>query len=420
MEALFGPTLKGKDGDVSTSTALAGKVVGIYFSAHWCPPCRGFTPKLVESYNTMKAAGKNFEIVFVSSDNDEAGFDEYYGEMPWLALPFSDREKKGALSKKFGCRGIPMFVVVDEEGKTIVKDGRTAVTNDPAGANFPWRPKSVHELLGDTFRGPGGESVGKAALAGKTLALYFSAHWCPPCQGFTPVLAKVYKDMKASGRDDFEFVFISSDKDETQFNSYHDEMPWLALPFSKRDEKSKLSALFEVEGIPSLITIDPEGRVINKSARGGAGSPDAATTFPWAPKPSEELSATVECNGFDVNEKPALIVLCDGCDDAVKASAKTALEGVAAEHAAETKGREEGPELIFFTATADSGPVPQVKKLCGQPEGATSTPVFLLLDIPDDGGYYAVTPEEVTVASIKALMADYRAKSLPRQQMQRG
>ena len=59
-------------------------MVGIYFSAHWCPPCRGFTPKLVESYNTMKAAGKNFEIVFVSSDNDEAGFDEYYGAGPLI------------------------------------------------------------------------------------------------------------------------------------------------------------------------------------------------------------------------------------------------------------------------------------------------------------------------------------------------
>ena len=35
MEELFGPTLTGKSGPVSTATALKGKVVGIYFSAHW-------------------------------------------------------------------------------------------------------------------------------------------------------------------------------------------------------------------------------------------------------------------------------------------------------------------------------------------------------------------------------------------------
>jgi hypothetical protein len=34
---MFGDTLRGKDGvEVNTIDALAGKVVGVYFSAHWC------------------------------------------------------------------------------------------------------------------------------------------------------------------------------------------------------------------------------------------------------------------------------------------------------------------------------------------------------------------------------------------------
>lgn len=89
---------------MATDLALADcDAVGLYFSAHWCGPCRGFTPKLVETYNTMKDAGKKFEIVFASSDRDEAAFDEYFGEMPWLALPYDDAGKasKAALSKKF-------------------------------------------------------------------------------------------------------------------------------------------------------------------------------------------------------------------------------------------------------------------------------------------------------------------------------
>ena len=35
MEELFGPTLTSKSGDVKTTDALKGKVVGLYFSAHW-------------------------------------------------------------------------------------------------------------------------------------------------------------------------------------------------------------------------------------------------------------------------------------------------------------------------------------------------------------------------------------------------
>ena len=70
---LIGDTLSSKAGSVSAD-ALSGKTVGIYFSAHWCPPCRGFTPKLAEAYQKLKANGKELEIVFVSSDRDQHSF----------------------------------------------------------------------------------------------------------------------------------------------------------------------------------------------------------------------------------------------------------------------------------------------------------------------------------------------------------
>ena len=44
--------------------------VGLYFSAHWCGPCRSFTPRLVEGYRERAGAGKALEgkmdIIFVS------------------------------------------------------------------------------------------------------------------------------------------------------------------------------------------------------------------------------------------------------------------------------------------------------------------------------------------------------------------
>ena len=59
--------------------------------------------------------------------------------MPWKALPYSDRDTKAALSKKYKVRGIPTFVVVDAKtGETITTEGREAVGSDPDGESFPW------------------------------------------------------------------------------------------------------------------------------------------------------------------------------------------------------------------------------------------------------------------------------------------
>jgi len=140
---------KGKDKkitEVSAST-LKGKTVGIYFSAHWCPPCRIFTPELIKTYNTLLTSKKPFEIIYVSSDKGDKEFEEYYESMPWMSIPYSDEDRRTALNSRFGVEGIPTLAIVDyDSGLTITKDGREAVSSDPTGQEFPWTPKPVNEL----------------------------------------------------------------------------------------------------------------------------------------------------------------------------------------------------------------------------------------------------------------------------------
>merc|ERR1711998_286973 len=125
FETLFGPQLLTKDGLKNTAEVLSGKQhVAVYFSAHWCPPCRGFTPVLAEKF---KATDKSITVVFISADRDEESFNAYYDEQPWLAVPFADERVKERLNERYGVRGIPCLVILDESGGLVTKEGRQEV-----------------------------------------------------------------------------------------------------------------------------------------------------------------------------------------------------------------------------------------------------------------------------------------------------
>lgn len=278
LTELFGEELLGKSGAVKTADALDGKKnIMIYFSAHWCPPCRGFTPQLADKYKSA-AEGNGIEVVFVSSDQDESGFSSYYGEMPWLALPFADRDKKAALSEKYGVRGIPTLVVLDADGALITTEGRgkideyfasadAAVGASPAAdAAGGASAAGLTDLFGDELKSKTGTIKTADALSGKKfIMIYFSAHWCPPCRGFTPQLAAKYKASAAANST--EVVFVSSDQDQDGFDGYYNEMPWLALPFEDRAKKDMLSEKYGVRGIPTLVILDGAGTLITTEGR---------------------------------------------------------------------------------------------------------------------------------------------------------
>ena len=408
---LLGPTLQTKTGTSSTADALAGKkVVGLYFSAHWCPPCRQFTPKLGEWYEKdLKAKG--LEIIFVSSDKDEDSFNSYFqSQAPWLALPYAARDLKAKLSKKFKVSGIPSFVLLDgETGETITTDGREAVSEDPTGKDFPWKPPSFWDSLGDEFlSGTEGETVSldEVKQEAKVIGLYFSAHWCPPCRGFTPSLVKAYKEhLKAKG---LEIIFVSSDRDQKQFLEYYGEMPWLAIPNGDA-RKGKLSKAFGVSGIPAFVLVDAAtGETITTEARGGISSDPEGCEFPWYPKALCNMSSGEGISG--INDETALCVMLEGCDETTKAAAKAALEPIAE---ARKNAKE---EMLFFYAPTAEGPTAQVRELTkiGAP---TAVPQIMILDIPDSGGYYTCDTSEVTTATLTAFLDAFKGGKLERKQL---
>jgi nucleoredoxin len=134
---IFPDGLVDADGNALPMEAIQGKMVGVYFSAHWCPPCKAFSPKLVDFRN---ANAQDFEVVFVSSDKDEAGQQEYMKElkMPWPTLKFGSAAGD-VLGEKFAVQSIPTLVILGPDGKTITTDGRGMVANSPDTCLEEWK-----------------------------------------------------------------------------------------------------------------------------------------------------------------------------------------------------------------------------------------------------------------------------------------
>lgn len=380
----FGSKLLNSSGaETSPQEALAGKdQILLYFSAHWCPPCQRFTPVLAELYKKLKSSGKNFELVFCSLDNDEEEYKEYTSTMPWLCMPFDAPESK-VLAGKHDAQGIPHLVVLSGDGDVITMEGTAEVSEDTDGVDFPWKPQSFKELWTAETVSINMESVAFSTLKDKHLMLYFSASWCPPCRTFTPKLSEAYTKMKAQGHD-LELLFVSSDHDQESFDEYYKKMSFGALPFNHRKLKAALSKKFGVNGIPTLIMLGPEDEngdrtLINDSVNSFIASGDLCD-FPFHKKNYGDVESAE-----GLNENTSVLIFHENGDDDEQGQIKELVKDVA------SKLKEiNGDEAVHvYWALSPGGMGKQIREMTKLPaveaaEGAT----MIILDIPDNGGYY--------------------------------
>ena len=124
-DSLFGPTLLSKDGSEDTVQCIDGaEYVMIYISAHWCGPCRAMTPKLATAFQRQTG---NARVIFLSLDNDQTQFEEYFQTMPWHAVQYEEDRHNiiNELSEMIESpiKSIPARLVFDTAGNFITSDG---------------------------------------------------------------------------------------------------------------------------------------------------------------------------------------------------------------------------------------------------------------------------------------------------------
>ncbi len=77
------------------------------------------------------------EIILVSRDQNKEDFEEYFTQMPWLAIPFND-DRISNLAEKYNIKGIPILLVLKKNGDAATKAGKMDVTNEGSGAWDKW------------------------------------------------------------------------------------------------------------------------------------------------------------------------------------------------------------------------------------------------------------------------------------------
>jgi len=419
--SFLGSELVTRSGTKAVSEVLAGKEhVLLYFSASWCPPCQRFTPALAEFYKKHHEA-KKFEIVFVSADRDEASMKEYYeAKMPFAAIPFGSDARTSPLTQKHAGDGIPDLVIYNKDGEMVTAGAVAKVGGDPEGANFPWLPPTWAECIPSTLLKKDGSVVSKDELQGKTIGVYCSAHWCPPCRKFTPALAEFYEAYKKLDPA-FEIIFCSSDKSKAEMESYFKEShgDYLSIDYDA-PAREKLKAFVDADGIPTFAVYTPEGKLINKGGRGrvDAGAADVKKEG-WAPPVLGDLATGTDAAGSDLNSTMSVLVNVEGCDDDEQSDVEKALTALAKEYVAAGDGT---PEVIFFISKAANDISKRIGELTKKGggkkwSGAGNDPALLVVNISDKGAFHESDETDITPEKVKSFLGKVKDGSATRLQL---
>jgi peroxiredoxin len=103
---------------------------------------------------------------------------------------------------------------------------------------------------------PSPRQISLAEHRGKVVLLSFWASWCRPCDYELPVLNQFYLANREHG---VAVLAISTDADRQAALRYAEERR-LELPMLW-DEEGRVADRYQVRSLPTLVIIDPEGRI---------------------------------------------------------------------------------------------------------------------------------------------------------------
>lgn len=139
-----------------------------------------------------------------------------------------------------------------------------------SSSSSPVSPEAMSSL--PVLNSPDGTPLGRDAIAsrlrGKSVALYFSAGWCPMCTSFEPPLLEFRDNAARKTGGGIEVIYVPSDRSPADATSRTSSMDMMSVPHGAEADaiKSRYGVWAGAEcgtlgtgrrsGVPALVVLD--------------------------------------------------------------------------------------------------------------------------------------------------------------------
>jgi thiol-disulfide isomerase/thioredoxin len=224
----------------------------------------------LESYAAFRRIGADFAL-----RNDEQGANLMANQKKWMAdlKDFLDKYPKSDEAPD----ALPLLASAYEfyaEEDEARKYYHQLVQSFPATEQGKKAAGALRrlDLVGKSLdlKGTGlkNEEIDASQYQGKVLLVTFWATWAEPVKRDLPELSKIYQKHHPGG---FEIIGVSLDSERAELDAFLKEnpLPWPQI-FEPGGMDSRLATEFGISSLPTMILVDAQGKVLNRSIRTAA------------------------------------------------------------------------------------------------------------------------------------------------------